>query len=240
VGEFATKGMLAALAAPTPKEEIKTRPGRGGSGDLNYIDARFVFDRFDAALTPPLWQLEIVFSPGIHTPERKANNGKIIEPEWLSSYPLARIGVLCESGWVWRQDIGVFSDIAGVKGSVSDSIKRAAVQWGVGRDLYDPDSEARSTKDAVPARAEQAHRAEQAVIGQIGLTEPQRGILFAKLREAGVKGDQRKALVYLTVNKHSVKDMTSEDLDKVLAILAAPRSENPDIWSNVELVEDGE
>jgi hypothetical protein len=231
--KFADAAMLQALAAPTPKEEIKTRPGRGGSGDLSYIDARFVFDRFDTTLGPELWQVRIDWTPVVHTPERKSRNGNVIEPEWASSYPSAAIGVLCEDGWVWKQDIGVFSDIEGVKGSVSDSIKRTAVQWGPGRDLYDPDSEARSG----PQQAEQAHQAEQAVVGQTGLTEKQRGKLFAALREAGVEGDQRKALVYLTVNKHSVKNMTGEDLDKVLAVLAAPRSENPDVWENVELVQ---
>ena len=232
---FATVDMLKALAAPTPPEEIKTKPGRGGSGDLSFIDARFVFNRFDTALGPDLWQLRIAWTPAVHTPERKSRSGSIIEPEWLSSYPMASIGVLCapDIGWVWKQDIGVFSDIEGVKGSVSDSIKRAAVQWGVGRDLYDPDSEARSGTQ----QAEQAHQAEQAVVGQTGLTEKQRGKLFAALREAGVEGDQRKALVYLTVNKHSVKNMDGEDLDKVLAVLAAPRSENQDIWENVELVQ---
>ena len=159
--------------------------------------------------------------------------------EWTSSYPMASIGVLTEQGWVWKQDIGVFSDIEGVKGSVSDSIKRAAVQWGVGRDLYDPESEARSTNTPVPARAEQAHQTEQALVGKTGLTDHDRKKLFAALREAGVEGDARKALVFLSVQKHSVKDMNSEDLDTVLAILKAPRTENADIWENVELVQGG-
>ena len=225
--KYATPEMLAALAAPTPKDEVKTRPGRGASGDLSYIDARFVFDRFDSALGAALWQIEISFSEIIHTPERKNRNGGIIELEWDSCYPLARIGVLCESGWVWRQDIGVFSDIEGVKGSVSDSIKRAAVQWGVGRDLYNADSDARSTK---------VEQAERAVVGQKGLTDHDRRKLFAALGDAGMTGDKRKAFVFLAVQKHSVKDMTSDDLDAVLAILKAPQGEHPEVWENVAMV----
>ena len=236
---FATKEMLAALAAPTPREAVKTKPGRGGSGDLSFIDVRFVFNRFDSALGPDLWQLEVPFSPPVSTPEIANRSGKVLYPAHTSSYPLARIGVLCESGWVWKQDIGDFSDIEPVKGSVSDSIKRAGAQWGVGRDLYDPESEARSTSAPVPARAETAHRVEQAVVGKTGLTDHQRGLLFAALRDAGVSGDARKALVYLTVQKHSVTQMNGDDLDKVLAVLYAPREENPTIWENVELVEGG-
>jgi hypothetical protein len=231
--------MLAALAAPTPKDEVKTRPGRGGSGDLSYIDARFVYDRFDSALGPDLWQLEVGFSPALHTPERKNRQGTVIEPEWSSSYPVARIGVLTENGWAWKSDIGVFSDIEGIKGSVSDSIKRAAVQWGVGRDLYDPDSAARSTNTPSSTAAVQQAEVEQAtkaVVGQSGLTDGERGKLFAALGEKGVTGDQRKALVFLTVQKHSVKQMTSADLDAVLAILDAPREDHPEVWENVELV----
>lgn len=234
---FATPGMLLDLAAPTPKSEIKTKPGRGGSGQLSFIDARFVFDRFDTVLGASLWQLEIGWSQPIELEPRLNRNNQPIEgTEAHGSYPLARIGVLCESGWVWRQDIGSYSDIESVKGGVSDAIKRTAVQWGVGRDLYDPESEARSTNSLVPARAEQVGQAEQAVVGQRGLTDHDRKKLFANLNDAGMTGDKRKAFVFLAVGKHSVKDMTSEDLDAVLAVLNAPKDEHPEVWENVEMV----
>ena len=207
---FATKDMLTALAAPTPPEEIGVRPGRGDSGGLDYVTARFVQGRFDSALGPDLWANQFF----------RDSAGRLV----------AGVGVLCESGWVWKWDTGTESNIEAEKGEFSDSFKRASVLWGVARDLY-------PGPKVTKARSEQAHQAEQAVVGQTGLTEKQRGKLFAALREAGVEGDQRKALVYLTVNKHSVKNMDGEDLDKVLAVLEAPRSENPDIWSNVELVQ---
>lgn len=238
--KYATPEMLAALAAPTPKSEVKTKPGRGGSGQLSFIDARFVFDRFDEALGPDLWQLEIGWSAPIELEARvNRNNVEIDGTEAHGSYPLARIGVYCEQGWVWRQDIGSYSDIESVKGGVSDAIKRAAVQWGVGRDLYDPDSEARSTntpRSTKSGTAEEVEQAERAVVGQKGLADSQRRKLFAALGEAGMTGDKRKAFVFLAVQKHSVKDMTSDDLDAVLAILKAPQDENPQVWENVAMV----
>lgn len=202
-----TKEQLVKLQAPTPKSEAKVRKGPGGT-ELTYVDARFVMDRLDEAVGPD---------------------------GWSDSYtPLPDGSVACTItiGGISKTDVGVPSKIEPQKGAFSDAFKRAAVKWGVGRDLYDEDSEVRSA----PSKAEQAHQAEQQVVGQRGLTDHQRGKLFAALKDAGVTGDQRKALVYLTVNKHSVKDMTGEDLDKVLAILEAPRTENPDIWENVELV----
>lgn len=48
-----------------------------------------------------------------------------------------KIGLCIEGSWIWRSDVGTESNIEGTKGEASDSFKRAAVQWGVGRFLYD-------------------------------------------------------------------------------------------------------
>jgi hypothetical protein len=166
----ATTKQLEALAAPTPPDEIGTRPGKGGSGGLSYIDARFVFDRFDSAVGPENWQTEVSWSGNIELQGRTTKAGAVMDgTEAHGAYPLARIGVLTDTGWVWKQDIGDYSDIASIKGGVSDSIKRAAVQWGVARDLYPSPSEknkpaqrTRSTKKPVPAEVEQADAAHEA------------------------------------------------------------------------------
>lgn len=60
---------------------------------------------------------------------------------------------------------------------------------------------------------------------EAGLTEKQRGLLFSALRDAGLEGAQRKALVLMVTNKASVKQMNGEDLDKVLAVLDDPEDE---------------
>lgn len=38
--------------------------------------------------------------------------------------------------WVWKWDAGSESNTEAVKGEASDSFKRAAFNWGVGRELY--------------------------------------------------------------------------------------------------------
>jgi hypothetical protein len=109
------------LAAPTPTEEVKQRPifnkNKEKIGELDYVDARFTMERFDTALGPENWQDEYRVVPG----------GIV-----------GRIGVfIVGSGWVWKEDVGTESNIEAVKGSFSDAFKRAAVKWGVARDLYD-------------------------------------------------------------------------------------------------------
>lgn len=204
-----------ALAAPTPKEEAKVRQGPGGT-KLTYVDARFVMDRLDSACGPQ---------------------------NWRDSYREVTGGIECtiyindHDEWIGKSDIGTESTIEKAKGNYSDAFKRAAVKWGIGRDLYDETSEVRQATTPKPQpRAKQVDKAEANVVGTSGLSQSERGKLFAALNDAGVTGDQRKAFVWLTVQKHSVKQMTTENLDKVLEVLAAPRDEHPEVWENVELV----
>ena len=116
--EIATDGevrlALEELAAATDRAEVKQRPGPGGKV-IDYIDARYVFDRLDAAVGPTNWQTQLF-----------AVNGGM----------LAGIGIKLGGEWIWKWDGGDPSDIEGFKGQISDSIKRAAVQWGIARDLY--------------------------------------------------------------------------------------------------------
>jgi len=46
------------------------------------------------------------------------------------------IGINFESGWVWKEDAGEESNASAEKGHASDSFKRAAVNWGIARELY--------------------------------------------------------------------------------------------------------
>lgn len=222
--------ILEALAAPTPKSEVKTRPGKGGSGDLSYIDARFVFDRFDSAVGPANWQVEIVWTPDVFSPERKNRSGRVISPAITTAYPMAKIGVKLGDEWVWRQDIGTPSDIEGVKGSVSDSIKRAAVQWGVARDLYDPTSEVYQDVEVV------AEEAEKRVVGQSGLSSKQKALLAVTFKEAGIPDDQRRAVIWLIVQKQSSKQLNNEELDTILDVLRNP-DQHADHWENIRMLE---
>ena len=38
--------------------------------------------------------------------------------------------------WIYKEDVGVESNIAKEKGEVSDAFKRACTNWGIGRELY--------------------------------------------------------------------------------------------------------
>jgi hypothetical protein len=103
------------LNDPTPPSEVKKRQGPGGR-TLDYIDARFVMDRLDAAVGQENWQDKFEDLP----------NGSV----------RCGIGIRQKDGWVWKWDVGDVSDIEPVKGAHSDAFKRAAVKWGIGRDLY--------------------------------------------------------------------------------------------------------
>lgn len=94
---------------------------------LPYVDARTVMNRLDDVVGPLNWQVvhaevngQMVTSIGIRNPET--------------------------GDWVWKGDSGYVGggdseddDVVekSVKGTPSDGLKRAAVQWGIGRYLYD-------------------------------------------------------------------------------------------------------
>ncbi len=107
--------MFPALAAPTPAGEIKQRKGPHGTM-LDYVDARYVMDRLDQAAGPENWQDAYEMLP----------NGSV----------RGGIAIRHEQEWIWKWDVGDPSDIEPVKGAHSDAFKRAAVKWGIGRDLY--------------------------------------------------------------------------------------------------------
>ena len=106
------------LAKPFPESSIHWRVGSTtkdkdkGIG-LAYINARDVMQRLDDVVGPENWQAEYPF-PGC-----------------------CRIGIFTGSDWVWKSNGAGESDFEGEKGQYSDSFKRAAVLWGIGRYLYD-------------------------------------------------------------------------------------------------------
>jgi len=78
-----------------------------------YVDAREVQERFDLAFGAENWQ-------------------NTYDPESGSS----SISVKFENDWITKSDVGVETKVEKEKGKASDAFKRAAVLWGVGRDLY--------------------------------------------------------------------------------------------------------
>lgn len=114
---------LEKLKAPFPPDQVHWRVGstmrdKSKGMALAYIDARNVMERLDEACGPENWQCR---------------------------YPHADSKTCCEiginlDGWVWKADGAGDTDVEGSKGAFSDSFKRAAVKWGIGRYLYDLDS----------------------------------------------------------------------------------------------------
>jgi len=80
-----------------------------------YIDSRDVQDLLDEVCGPENWQSDYK--------EVKGN---------VYSGLAVKIG----DDWVWKWDCGTESKTEAEKGEASDSFKRAAVKWGVGRFLY--------------------------------------------------------------------------------------------------------
>lgn len=115
---------LAELFAPFPHEAVSwriqgqpiERNGQWKGMALAYIDARDVMDRLDEVCGPANWQTEFSETP----------KGRVI----------GRIGIRIDGEWVWKSDGAGDTAVEGEKGGISDSLKRAAVNWGIGRYLY--------------------------------------------------------------------------------------------------------
>lgn len=114
---------LANLCKPFPPEDIEWRVGNvAKSGKsctlLAYITSRAVMDRLDAVVGPENWTDEYYPSP----------LGKGFE---------CRLSIrLGDGSWVTKVDGAEPTQIESIKGAYSDSLKRAAVKWGIGRYLY--------------------------------------------------------------------------------------------------------
>ena len=126
------------LSRPTPKERVKFRVGfktQDGSSScmLAYVDARYVQDAFDEAVGSENWD----------------NNYESIDGKLYCN-----IRVRFPDGSVTtKSDCGVETDVEKEKGQASDAFKRAAVLFGVGRDLYGyPDYWAENNSNGYPPK----------------------------------------------------------------------------------------
>lgn len=59
------------------------------------------------------------------------------EPRNIDGKLYMAIGINVENeGWVYKADVGTETAVEAVKGEASDAFKRAAVMWGIFRDVY--------------------------------------------------------------------------------------------------------
>lgn len=126
------KKIQAALSAPFEPEDIEWRIQQAGiypqakgksSGwalVLAYVTNRAIMERLDSVFGIDGWQNEY----------QSLNDGGIV------------CGIRCKLGddWLVKFDGADKTSIEATKGGLSNSMKRAAVQWGIGRYLYQLES----------------------------------------------------------------------------------------------------
>lgn len=83
---------------------------------LAYLDSRDVMYRLDKVCGAENWRDEY----------KEAPDGGV----------LCGLSIRCKEEWVTKWDGAENTNVEGVKGGLSDSFKRAAVKWGIGRYLY--------------------------------------------------------------------------------------------------------
>lgn len=115
-----TDEMFERLSAPFDADKVSWRVGSTTQAKdkgmaLAYLDARDVMERLDLVCGPAGWQCDYPHA-----------NGKTV----------CRIGIKVADEWIWKADGAGDTDVEAEKGALSDSFKRAAVRWGIGRYLY--------------------------------------------------------------------------------------------------------
>ena len=114
---------LKKLIEPFPAADIEWRVQRAGKNGervwamvFAYVTNRAIQDRLDAVCGPANWRNEFVGGPvgGV----------------------LCGLSINIYGEWVTKWDGSDNTDVEAVKGGLSGAMKRAAVQWGIGRYLY--------------------------------------------------------------------------------------------------------
>ena len=108
------------LSKPFDKKEIQWLPKRlKGDGTssmaLAYVNVRQVQDRLNTVMGID-WQCK---------------------HEVFGAKTICHLGLFLDDKWVWRSDGAGDTQFEADKGAISDSLKRAAVSFGIGRHLYD-------------------------------------------------------------------------------------------------------
>lgn len=115
---------LSELLVPFQPDDIEWRVQRYGVKNdkpwafvIPYIQNRAIMDRLDTVCGPENWRNEF--------------------KDWHGSKScLCGISIKTGDEWVTKWDGADDTDIESVKGGLSNAMKRAAVQWGIGRYLY--------------------------------------------------------------------------------------------------------
>ncbi len=205
------------LRAPFAADDVEFKPAvvaKDGNRALalGYADARCYMDRLDLVLGVAGWQtsFEVV---GTHS---------------------VKLRLLCkiDDEWVGKEDVGSFSDQPDpgdkMKAAVSDGIKRAAVQFGVGRYLYnlpqiwadyDPQKRQFTKPPTLPAWALPTNVSKKGQAQKLlAIKEETRQAIAEKCRDGNYRLSQVLEAVGCTPFKQ-LSDATEEAGQKILAYL---------------------
>ena len=116
------KEIMDGLSAPFPVGSIHFRIGptlrdKTKGVPLAYIDARDAMERLDSVVGPENWQRRYPWSDGKRL--------------------CCEVGIRINGEWIWKSDGGGDTAVEAEKGCFSDAFKRACVNWGIARYLYD-------------------------------------------------------------------------------------------------------
>ncbi len=116
--------IMSQLAAPFPIDVVDffitaTNAEKSKGLAVGYVDNRAIQSRLDEVMGAENWKNEY--------------------REWRTKGVICGLSLRIDGEWVTKYDGADESDIEPTKGGLSDAMKRAAVQWGIGRYLYDVD-----------------------------------------------------------------------------------------------------
>ena len=199
------KEIQAALAKPFAPEDLEWRLQQTFEDKMRgiavpYVTNRAIQNRLDDVVGPENWYNK--YRPWIRFTVKvrdKEDYKKWVEKEVISQLCGISIYFPDRDRWICKCDGAEMTDIEAVKGGLSDSMKRAAVQWGIGRVLYSMDvvfvDIERKGKSYVIKSSERS-KLDQAYLGMLkslGLTPAPAGGLQSLLAPQNIPESTKKA-----------------------------------------------
>lgn len=119
--ELSVQERLKKLREPFSTSDLEWRVGRMNQDKtmgraLPYLTFRAVADRLDEVMGPENWKPEYVSGPA----------GGVV----------CRLSLRVNGEWIVKENGADNTDVEGVKGGLTDALKRACAMWGIGRYLY--------------------------------------------------------------------------------------------------------
>tara|TARA_B100000900_G_scaffold415343_1_gene444912 strand:+ start:14563 stop:15312 length:750 start_codon:yes stop_codon:yes gene_type:complete len=189
------EAQIEALTAPTPEEDILTRPGAGF--EMSYVTGEYVkrtmLNVFGGAmryqvLNHVVDKGSLILHVSIEYPlYENHKNGSVLSDTWGRIEEFGTSSIRSDFGQAWKT-------------AFTDALKRASTHLGVGLDLYHKTQEEKETADAntkpawveaaesVNQKSAQAPKA-QSFGGGASCSPAQKGLIMYLLSELGHKGD---------------------------------------------------